>query len=82
MPFHHADALRHRILLKRAKLLVISTHLGGLRRRLSERNVRFGLWVPIGLLIASAMTAVAWGGERSSPTANGLFVRRFSVSNK
>ena len=40
---------------------------------LSERNVRFGLWVPIGLLIANVMTAVAWGGERSSPTASEAF---------
>jgi hypothetical protein len=29
--------------------------------------------VPIGLLIASVMTAVAWGGERSSPTASEAF---------
>ena len=39
----------------------------------SERNVSFGLWVPIGLLIASVMTAFAWGGERSSPTASEAF---------
>ena len=39
----------------------------------SERNVSFGLWVPIGLLIASVMTAVAWGGERSYPTASEAF---------
>jgi hypothetical protein len=34
----------------------------------SERIVNFGLRVPIGFLMASAMMAVAWGGERPSPT--------------
>jgi hypothetical protein len=41
--------------------------------RPSERNVNFGLWVPIGLLITSIMTAIAWGGERPAPTGSVAF---------
>jgi hypothetical protein len=41
----------------------------------SVRNANFGFWVPIGLLIASAMTAVAWGSERPHPTDGDAFAQ-------